>query len=1011
MKRRDFIFGINCILSVLCVAFAAQIAVIVADPQFGDHINQIAPVFGVAFGIVWVGGLRYLPAVFIGTLLPALFAEDNLLMILSVPVATVAASALSLRLLQGLHVRMDMERIRDTLLILFCGIILCTCFGSVIESVFQCRSTGGIRWEDFRALFLINWLAAAVGSIIITPFILAWADRSGFKLGRRQFIEVAGWFIVLSLFGYVTFRNWAPTDTLFYPMELAIFPIMAWSAIRFGLRGASAGVLVLALLAVCALISAFSSETQPITQSPASVWMFVGIVSITSICLAAAMTELRRREAQVSENESRLRAFADALPDIAFVLSREGIIIDVFSANSSMESNHRITNPRNVIGKPLSALFDESVCRAFLDTISAALDSNTVKTLEYSLESVDVGKHWFDARVSPMSSDEQLSDRVVWVAYNISSRKYAESALEQRDVVLNATARANHALLTTVDFDNAIELAMREIGNALNVERSFIFEITGNQDESFHTCNPRFEWLRNDSCQSILNHISLMDAPFEDFFPGWYEQLIEGNIIHLEGVDQNHLKPSVFRGLGSQSLLVIPMWVEGQLYGFFAVDYSSLKHGWNESEVNAVRVLASSISGLILMRKREGELRIARDQADSASLAKGDFLAMMSHEIRTPMNAIIGYTDLMLQTDLDEMQAEQAAIIKRSGKALLNLINNILDYSKIESRTLELESAEFDIEQIMCEALESVLPDANEKGLRLDYNIDPALGETYIGDAHRLRQVLMNLASNAVKFTSKGSVQISVSMDAEASNEATDALHFEVQDSGCGIPKDKFDRLFKAFTQVNSSTTRQFGGTGLGLVICQRLVERMHGKIWVESAAAVGSSFQFIIPLSRPHQLSANRAPFVARYNTISSDEDQLQGDFAQSHPLRLLVCEDDDDNRWVMKELLEILGYQPHVAHDGDQAIELMLDGNYDAVLMDVRLPGQSGVELTKAIRSGAFADHDTQQYIIAVTAFAMNEDRDRCLAAGMNDYLSKPLEVARLKEALIKAHATLVA
>ncbi len=1010
MKRRFFIFGINCILSVLCVAFAAQIAVIVADPRFGDHVNQIAPVFGVAFGIVWLGGLRYLPAVFIGALLPELYAEENLLMILSVPVATVTASALSLRLLQGLDVRFNMERIRDALLIIFYGIILCTCFGSVIESVFQCRSTDGLRWEDFRALLLTNWLAAVVGSIIITPFILAWADRSGFKLGGRQFIEVAGWFAVLVLFGLMTFQNWAPSDTLYYPMELAIFPIMVWSAIRFGLRGASAGVLVLALLAIWSLIPVFSAEAHTITQSPANVWIFVGIVSITSICLAATMTELRRREAQISENESRLRAFVDALPDIAFVLSREGIIFDLFSANSSVEANHRITHPTRIIGKPLSALFDEVVCHSFLETISEALDSNAVKTLEYSLESVDVGEHWFDARVSPMSSVEEHTDRVVWVAHNISSRKSAESALKQRDIVQNATVRANHILLTTVDFDNAIERAMREIGTALNIERSFVFEISGHQGEAFHTCNPRFEWLNNDSCQSVLNHLSLMDAPFEDFFPGWYEQLMEDEIIHLEGVGQNHLKPSVFRDLESQSLLVIPMWIEGQLYGFFAVDYCSQKHGWNESDINAVRVLASSISGLILMREREVELRIARDEANSASLAKGEFLAMMSHEIRTPMNAIIGYTDLMLQTDLDDLQTEQAAIIKRSGKALLDLINNILDYSKIESRTLELESAEFDIEQIMCEALECVLPDAKDKGLSLDYEVDPALGEVYIGDAQRLRQVLMNLANNAVKFSTKGSVLISVSIDTERSSEAADVLHFEVQDSGCGIPLDKFDRLFIAFAQVDASTARQFGGTGLGLVICQRLIERMGGEIWVESAVGVGSCFQFFIPLTRPEQLTASRAPFVIRADSSREDATELQDDFAQAHPLRLLVCEDDDDNRWVIKELLEILGYQPDVAHDGDEAIEILERGNYDVVLMDVRLPGQSGIELTKSIRSGALEDHDPDQYIIAVTAFAMNEDRDKCLASGMNDYLSKPIEVARLKEALIRAHGALI-
>ena len=604
---------------------------------------------------------------------------------------------------------------------------------------------------------------------------------------------------------------------------------------------------------------------------------------------------------------------------------------------------------------------------------------------------------------------EQQADCVVWVAYNISSRKAAEAAIKQRDVVLNATARANHALLTTVDFDNAIELAMCEVGTALNVDRSFVFEITGRASEAFHIFNPRFEWLKNDSYQSVLGHRSLQDAPFEDFFPGWYEQLMQGEIIQVLGSSDSQLDSKVFRELESESLLVIPMWIGGRLYGFFAMDYCSQQHQWDESEMNAARVLASSIGGLILMQEREEELRVARDQSELASVAKGEFLAMMSHEIRTPMNAIIGYTDLMFQTDLDEVQTEQASIIKRSGKALLNLINNILDYSKIETRKMELESIEFDLEQIMCEALEYALPDAKLKKLQIDYEVGAGISEIYIGDPHRIRQILMNLTSNAVKFTNEGSVLMSVSLNQSKSVGGTDMLHFEVQDSGCGIAKDKFDQLFKAFTQVDSSTTRKFGGTGLGLVICKRLVERMQGEIWVESAVNAGSCFQFTIPLPRPKQLTTNCAPSV-RKEMDSGYIDQIKADFAEAHPLRLLICEDDDDNRWVIKSLLELLGYHPQVVHDGAQAIELMQSGVFDVILMDVRLPGQSGLEITQAIRSGEFVDQDPQQYIIAVTAFAMNEDRAKCLAAGMNDYLSKPVEVARLKDALIRAHRTLI-
>jgi CheY-like chemotaxis protein len=410
------------------------------------------------------------------------------------------------------------------------------------------------------------------------------------------------------------------------------------------------------------------------------------------------------------------------------------------------------------------------------------------------------------------------------------------------------------------------------------------------------------------------------------------------------------------------------------------------------------------------MRKREVELRIAHDSANAANAAKGEFLAVMSHEIRTPMNAIIGYTDLMLQTELDELQSDHATIIKRSGRALLNLINNILDYSKIESRTLELESNEFNMENIICDAVEFVLPDAKEKGINLNFEIDPVLRETYIGDAHRLRQVLMNLVNNAVKFTSQGSVTLSVSPSNNESDSASDLLHFEVQDTGSGIPKDKFDRLFKTFTQVDPSTTRQFGGTGLGLVICSRLIQRMGGRVWVESVVGVGSCFQFVLPLDSVEQIPEGQPPCLTHAVETEADRCLLENDFARQHPLHLLVCEDDEDNRWVIRELLEILGYEPDVAQDGDQAIKIMQRGIYDVVLMDVRLPGRSGIELTKSIRAGAYADHDPEQYIIAVTAFAMTEYREKCLASGMNDYLSKPLEVSCLKDALIRAHEVLI-
>jgi len=1002
MKNNALRFGLKFLWSIIAVAFAAQITVTLTDARFGEHIRQVSPVFGVAIAIVLLGGYRYLPAVFIGALLPSLFVEQKYLLVLSIPFAVTLAAAFAYRALTFLNVESKMERIRDALQVIFVGFVASTLLGAAIQTLLLCSGDALVAWNQFAPLLLTNWLSATVGAIIISPFILTWANPEGIRLAARQGVEVCVWFLALLLFGHITFQNWAPTDTLFYPMELAIFPIMAWAAIRFGLRGASAGALALALLAGWEIVRVLSGHSGGMSQSPDNVWIFVGIVSVTSICLAAVMTELRIREAQVLENESRLRAFTEALPDIAFVLTREGEICDIFAASPRIEANHRIVSAERAVGRNISDIFEVEVCRGFLDTIEKTITSIETRKHEYSLASADVGEHLFEARVTPMSHSTGVTSRVVWVAYDISERKRAETAIQGRDAVLRATARANNNLLTTKDVGRAIEAAMREVGKALSVERGFIFEITDRTNEALQNFKIKHEWRLNESCPSFLNNRLHQDSPFEEFCPGWFKTLSGGGFIQIDGKSKNEPSFEVLQHFNSRSMLIMPMWMEGELYGFFGVDHFSRAHAWSEGETNAVRVLSTSLSGLLFMRGQEEKLLAAKESADAASSAKGEFLAMMSHEIRTPMNAIIGYTDLLSQTDLSEVQSEHAAIIKRSGRALLDLINNILDYSKIESRSLELEVEEFDFEQVICESLESILVSAKEKGIKVDYEISPDVQENYIGDAHRIRQVMMNLANNAVKFTRHGEIFMRAEVQSSQDDLAYDTIHIEVRDTGCGIAKDKFERLFQAFSQVDSSTTRKYGGTGLGLIISKRLVERMEGEIWVESEEGVGSQFHCTIHLLRTDHEVRTRSPFAAEAAT----DDSLEAHFAESYPLSILLCEDDKDNRWVIRELLEMLGYRPNVVECGEDALEQLKHRAYNAVLMDVRLPGLSGLELTQAIRSGKEEVENAAQHIIAVTAYAMNEDRDKCLQAGMNDYIRKPVEIIELKDALKRAY-----
>ena len=988
MKCLDFVFVAKLLLAMLVVAVAAEFSIMLRDSAGSTGVSPLAPVYGLSLGIFLVGGWYQLPVVFLGALLPALFAEVSLLQALSVPVAATVTALLGAPWLRSCGVSLRLGRVRDVLLIFCIGSLMTMLVAAGVESAMLCLDGGAYVWSNFWQLIQVRWLAASIGAAIILPVVFTWTDAGGFRMGARNLFEVLLWFTILIFFGFMTFRNWAPTDVLFYPMELAVFPIMSWAALRFGLRGASAGVLALALLAAWVLVL---GDDLGRTASSANVWVFIGIVSVTSICLASVMTELRAREAQIAENESRLSAFTEALPDAAFVLSEHGQILDVFATASKVKANHGVGRESDMRGKYLAEAFGDSVVSGFMEVIGEALRTAETQSYEYRLQ-LDCGESpWFEARVSPMAVAVAAPGQVVWVAYDITARKNAEAALEGQDRILKATASANNGLLTIASFDEAVGVAIRELGTALQVDRLVMYEVNGDLTESAGTLSARFEWL-SQSISSVIQKLGTDHPQVESVFPGWLEILKKDQPV----LELQH------EWLAAESVLAQPMWLEGKLYGFLTVEQLDRARDWSESEKNALRVLASSLCGLILICRHEQELRSASRKAHVASVAKGEFLAVMSHEIRIPMNAILGYADLLRQSALNETQEEQVAIIKRSGSALMDLINSILDYSKIESQALELERRRFDLEQVVCEALEVILPMAKQKGLAVDYDLAPELEDFYIGDAYRLRQILMNLANNAVKFTESGFVKIEVCMAQADKSHGEARLHFTVSDSGCGIDPVHCERIFHAFSQADSSTTRKFGGTGLGLAISQRLVERMGGEIWVESELGKGSRFQFAVELPCAEEGDVTQTPFELE---VVADEDE-GGDFSVSHPLRVLICEDDDDHRHVLCEALQTLGYQPRVADCADDAAAMLSEGRgYDVVLFDVPLPDQKCLNLTRQIREGMIDTSLKDLYVIVVTAYAMNEGRESCIQAGMNDYLSKPVDLTLLKAALSNA------
>jgi len=574
-----------------------------------------------------------------------------------------------------------------------------------------------------------------------------------------------------------------------------------------------------------------------------------------------------------------------------------------------------------------------------------------------------------------------------------------EGLLDDRTAVLRAKVEQEKLLMTvteqirsSLDLQNILDTAVQEFRLLLQCHRAIVYQFRP-QSSDIVVAESIAEGER-----------SLLDLELDPVWvtPGWIKHYRQGKILVVDDLNKSHLtleKPSNIR-----AALVVPIIVEEQLWGLMLASHRQT-YTWTRDGIDLVQRLSVHIAIAIQQAKAYEQMRVAKEAAEYANRAKSEFLALISHEIRTPMNGILGLTHLVQQTPLEPNQQDYLKKIKSSAQSLLEIINDILDFSKIEVGKLELESIPFELDMILNHINNILGLKAAEKGIELVFKVEDDIPQYLIGDSLRLTQVLMNLASNAVKFTETGFVTIAVEL--LACTDETVRLKYQVQDTGMGINQCQIEKLFESFTQVDTSISRKYGGTGLGLAICKGLVNMMGGTIGVETEEGKGSTFYFELEFGYSRESKDTFGSSVSTNLTETQLSDLVKLEEIQG--ANILLVEDNAINQQIARELLQRVGLNVDCANNGKEAIAKVQERSYDLILMDIRMPEMDGLEATKLIRClGEENNSETEWFatvpIIAITANAMDIDRTKSAEAGMNAHLSKPVNPEELYETLCK-------